>query len=330
MATNLTPQYHKAEEQYRRAATTEEELKWLEVMLKEMPKHKASEKLQSELKQRISRTKKELEAERKAPKRTQGVVIPRQGAGTVILLGGPNSGKSSLIRRLTRATPEVAPYPFTTRTAAPAMMPWEDVNVQLIDTPPITAAFMEPYLLNMIRAADLAVLLVDLGADEGIEQCQELLDRLNSTKTRLAAQSSLDEEDLGLSFTRTLLAPNKIDVPDAQERLELLHELCPLDLPEYVISTETGAGIEELRSAIYSGLNVVRVYTKQPTHKTADMERPFTLPSGATVLEVAEQVHKDFAEKFTFARIWGAGVHDGSVVKGDHEVHDRDIVELHI
>lgn len=330
MATNLTPQYHKAEEQYRRAATTEEELKWLEVMLKEMPKHKASEKLQSELKQRISRTKKELEAERKAPKRTQGVVIPRQGAGTVILLGGPNSGKSSLIRRLTRATPEVAPYPFTTRTAAPAMMPWEDVNVQLIDTPPITAAFMEPYLLNMIRAADLAVLLVDLGADEGIEQCQELLDRLNSTKTRLAAQSSLDEEDLGLSFTRTLLAPNKIDVPDAQERLELLHELCPLDLPEYVISTETGAGIEELRSAIYSGLNVVRVYTKQPTHKTADMERPFTLPSGATVLEVAEQVHKDFAEKFKFARIWGAGVHDGSVVKGDHEVHDRDIVELHI
>lgn len=330
MATNLTPQYHKAEEQYRRAATTEEELKWLEVMLKEMPKHKASEKLQSELKQRISRTKKELEAERKAPKRTQGVVIPRQGAGTVILLGGPNSGKSSLIRRLTRATPEVAPYPFTTRTATPAMMPWEDVNVQLIDTPPITAAFMEPYLLNMIRAADLAVLLVDLGADEGIEQCQELLDRLNSTKTRLAAQSSLDEEDLGLSFTRTLLAPNKIDVPDAQERLELLHELCPLDLPEYVISTETGAGIEELRSAIYSGLNVVRVYTKQPTHKTADMERPFTLPSGATVLEVAEQVHKDFAEKFKFARIWGAGVHDGSVVKGDHEVHDRDIVELHI
>lgn len=330
MATNLTPQYHKAEEQYRRAATTEEELKWLEVMLKEMPKHKASEKLQSEIKQRISRTKQELEAERKAPKKAHGVVIPRQGAGTVILLGGPNAGKSSLVRQLTRATPEVAPYPFTTRLAAPAMMPWEDIHVQLIDTPPITSAFMESYLLNMIRAADLAVLLVDLGTDEGIEQCQELLDRLNATKTRLAAQSTLDEADLGLSFTRTLLAPNKLDAPGAGDRLELLHELCPLDFPEYPISTETGAGVEELRTAIYRALNVVRVYTKQPTHKTADFERPFTLPAGSTVLDVAEQVHRDFAEKFKFARVWGTGVHDGIVVKGDHEVHDRDVVELHI
>lgn len=330
MATNLTPQYHKAEEQYRRAATTDEELKWLEVMLKEIPKHKASEKLQSELKQRISRTKKELEAERKAPKRSHGVRIPRQGAGVVVLLGGPNSGKSSLVRRLTRATPEVAPYPFTTRQAAPAMMPWEDVNVQLIDTPPITAAFMEPYLLNMIRAADLAVLLVDLGTDEGIEQCQELLERLQATKTRLAAASSLDEEDLGLSFTQTLLAPNKVDLPEAAERLTLLHELCPMEFAEYPISTESGEGIEALREAIYRALNVVRVYTKQPTHKSADMERPFTLRTGSTVLDVAEQVHKDFAEKFKFARVWGAGVHDGIVVKGDHQVHDRDIVELHI
>lgn len=330
MATNLTPQYHKAEEQYRRASTTEEELKWLEVMLKEMPKHKSSEKLQSEIKQRISRTKKELEAERKAPRRGHGVSIPRQGAGTVILLGGPNAGKSSLVRRLTRATPEVAPYPFTTRSASPAMMPWEDVYVQLIDTPPITATYLEPYMLGMIRSADLAVLLVDLGTDEGIEQCQELLDRLNATKTRLAARSSLGEEDLGLSFTGTLLAPNKIDAPGAADRLQLLHELCPLDLPEYVISTETGAGIEELKSAIYRALDVVRVYTKQPTHKQPDYDRPFTLRRGSTVLDVAEEIHRDFAEKLKFARIWGTGVHDGTVVKGDHELHDRDVVELHL
>jgi len=329
MATNLTPQYHKAEEEYRRAATTEDELKWLEVMLREMPKHKASEKLQSELKQKISKAKKELEAERKSGKKGHSVRIPRQGAGTAILLGGPNAGKSRLLAALTRATPEVAPYPFTTRTPLPGMMPWEDVMVQLLDTPPITSDYLEPYMQGLIRAADVAVLVVDLGADEGIEQLQEFLDRLADTKTRLAKESMLDEEDVGISYTKTLLAPNKIDAPGAAERLDLLHELCPLEFPEFVISAETGAGLEALRDAIYQALGVVRVYTKLPTAKTADFERPFTVRRGDTVLDVAALVHKDLAENFKFARVWGTAMHDGSVAKADYVLHDKDIVELH-
>jgi ribosome-interacting GTPase 1 len=331
MAANLTPQYLKAEEAYRRAATTEEEIKWLEVMLREMPKHKASEKLQSELKQKISRAKKDLEAERKSGKKSApGAKIPRQGAGTAIILGGPNAGKSRLVGSLTRATPEVAPYPFTTRTATPGMMPWEDVMVQLIDTPPITADFMETYMQGLIRGADVAVLMVDLGADEGIEQLQELLDRLSGTKTRLGKTSYLDEEDVGLSYTQTLVVPNKIDLPEAAERLELLHELCPLEFAEYVISAEQGAGLAELRDAIYRALDVVRVYTKTPTAKTADFDRPFTLRRGSTVLDVAEQVHKDFVERFKFARVWGANVHDGSTVKADYIPSDKDVLELHV
>src|SRR5215467_9000022 len=192
MATNLTPQYHKAEEQYRRAATTEEELHWLEIMYREMPKHKASEKLQSELKQKISRTRKDLDAERKAGKKGVSVRIPRQGAGTAVVLGPPNSGKSQLVAALTRARPEVAPYPFTTRAPLPGMMPWEDVMVQLVDTPPITHDYLEPYMQGLVRGADLALLMVDLGSDDGIDQLQELLDRLNDTKTRLGKTSHLD------------------------------------------------------------------------------------------------------------------------------------------
>jgi ribosome-interacting GTPase 1 len=329
MATNLTPQYHKAEEQYRRAANTEEELKWLEVMFREMPKHKGSEKLQSELKQKISRAKKDLESEKKSGKKTVGVRIPRQGAGTAILLGGPNAGKSQLLRGLTRATPEVAPYPFTTRAPLPGMMPWQDVMVQLIDAPPITRDVMETYMQGLIRGADLALVLIDLGADEGIEQCQEFLERLAATKTRLGRTNALDEDDLGVSYTRTFWVPNKIDLPDAPARLELLHELVPVDFEEYVISAESGTGLEDLRTAIYQSLGMVRVYTKLPTAKAADMERPYTIRAGGTVLDVAEQIHKDLVQQFRFARIWGTGVHDGTVVKGDHVVHDRDIVEVH-
>jgi len=181
----------------------------------------------------------------------------------------------------------------------------------------------------MIRGADLAVLLIDVGNDEGIEACQELLDRLNGTKTRLARTSSLNEEDIGLSYTQTLVAPNKMDLPDAAERLELLHELCPLDFAEHPISAQTGAGIEALREAIFRSLDVVRVYTKTPTAKEPDMQRPFTVRRGSTLLEMAGLVHKDFLETLKFARVWGSQVHPGTVVKGDYVLSDKDIVELH-
>lgn len=329
MAANLTPQYLKAEEEYRRAATAEEELKWLEVMLREMPKHKASEKLQAELKQKISRARKDAETERKTGKKGHGVRIPRQGAGTAVLLGGPNAGKSQLLASLTRATPEIAPYPFTTRAPQPGMMPWEDVSVQLIDMPPITKDFMEPYVQGIVRSADVAVLVVDLGSDDGIDEMQALLDRLGGTKTRLASTSSLDEEDVGISYTQTLLAPNKIDLADAGERLALMHELAPLDFAEFPVSAQEHTGLNALRDAIYRALDVVRIYTKLPTAKAADYAKPFTLRRGSTLADVAALVHKDLAAQLKFARVWGSQVHDASVVKGDYMLSDKDVVELH-
>ena len=330
MPANLTPQYLKAEENYRRAATLEEELQCLQVMLQEIPKHKGTDHLQAELKSKIAKVKKEVATEKSSGKKTRGLRIPRQGAGTAILLGGPNAGKSQLIASLTRATPEVAPYPFTTTVPNPAMMPWEDVSMQLIDTPPITADYMDTHLQGLVRAADLALLMVDLESDNGIEQCQEVLDRLSQTKTRLASKSRLDEEDVGLSYTQAFLVPNKIDAPGAPERLELLHELVPLDFTEYVISAAHGTGLETLRTAIYQSLDVVRVYSKLPTAKEADRDRPFTLRRGSQLLEMAGMVHKDFLARLKFARVWGSAVHDGTQVKGDYVLHDQDVVELHM
>lgn len=330
MPANLTPQYRKAEEAYRRATSAEEELAALEAMLAEMPKHKGTEKLQSDIKQKVSKARKELQAERRRGRRAAGIRILRQGAGTAVLLGGPNSGKSQLVCSLSRAHPEVASYPFTTRTPTPAMMPWQDVMVQLIDTPPITADYFDSYMHGVIRAADLALLLVDLGSDDGIPHCQEVLDKLAGTKTRLGRDSRLDEHDIGLSFTQTLLVPNKIDLPEAAGRLELLHELVPLDFSEYPVSAQQGTGLDKLREAIYDSLDVIRVYTKMPSAKRPDMQRPYTVRRDGTVFDVAEQIHKDFIEQFKFARVWGSHVHDGTVVKGEHVLSDKDVVEIHV
>ena len=330
MPANLTAQYLKAEEEYRRASTLDEEVQCLQVMLQEIPKHKGTDHLQAQIKAKIAKAKRELQADKRAGKKGRGIRIPRQGAGTAILLGGPNAGKSQLMTSLTRATPEVAPYPFTTQFPAPGMMPWQDVTVQLIDTPPITADYLEPFLYGLIRSADLALLLVDLGSDAGIEQCQEVLDRLAQTKTRLAGRSYLSEEDVGLSYTQTLLVPNKIDLAEAADRLGLLHALVPLDFPEFVISAQEQTGLEALRDAVYRAMDVVRVYSKLPSAKQADMDRPFTLRRGSTLWDMAGQVHKDYLEGLKFARVWGSAVHDGTTVKGDYVLHDQDIVELHM
>ncbi len=330
MPANLTQQYLKAEQEYRQASTPEEELACLQAMLREIPKHKGTDHLQAQLKSKIAKAKKEMQAEKKAGKKGRGVRIPRQGAGTAVIIGGPNAGKSQLLATLTRATPEIAPYPFTTHQPLPGMMPWQDVMVQLIDTPPITADYLESYMYGLVRSAELVLLLVDLGADSGIEQCQDVVDRMAQTKTRLGAKTYLSEDDVGLSYTRTILAPNKIDLPGASERLELLHELCRLEFEEYVISAKTGAGLEPLRDAIYAAMDVLRVYTKLPNTKEPDRDRPFTVRRGSCLLDLAGQVHKDYLEGLKFARVWGSAVHDATVVKGDYVLHDQDVVELHM
>jgi len=331
MAANLTPQYLRAEEEYRRAQTPEEELKWLQVMFAEIPKHKASEKMQVMLKTKISDVKKEIEASKGSSKKVgKSVKIPRQGAGTVVIIGGPNAGKSQLLSFLTKAKPEVAPYPFTTQTALPGMMAWNDVFVQLIDTPPITPDFFENYLFGYIRGADLVLLMVDLGDDDGIQQCQDVLDRFKDSKTRLAVESGLDEDDVGLSYTKTFLVANKCDLPDFADRLELFHEFCSVPFREFKISSVDGTGTDELKDAIFEAMNVLRVYTKQPTQKEPDRDRPFTLKKGSCVFDLCDQIHKDYAARFKFARVWGEAVHDGTVVKGDYEIHDCDVIEINV
>ncbi len=329
MPANLTPQYQKAEQAYRQATSVEEQLTCLQNMLKEIPKHKGTDKLQADLKHKIAKLKDEsAKASKKAaskPSRT----IPRQGAGRTVIVGPPNAGKSRLLSMLTRATPEVAPYPFTTREPIPGMMPWQDVVVQLIDTPAITADLFDPETQSLVRGADLVLLLLDLNNDDGLDQLIEVWNRFEASKTRLAKTTFLDEHDIGVTHTATMLVPNKTDAPEALDRWEIFRELLPFDLPTHLISAETGAGLEELRDAIYAAMDSIRVYTKHPKQKEPDRDRPFSLKLGSTLADLAELIHRDMAARLKFGKVWGTHVHDGTIVKPDYVLHEGDIVELH-
>lgn len=327
MAVNLPPQYHDAEAEYKKARTPEEKLVALKKMWVILPKHKASEKVQAILKTKISEVSDEVETAKTGPKKTTSYKIPKQGAGQIVLLGGPNSGKSSLLKKFTKANPEVAPYPFTTREPIPGMMEFEDVRIQLIDLPPITSDFFETYLTDFTRIADAAVLLVDLGDDDGPFAVEPVLEQLSARKRNLVSSIPEVEEDPTIFHVKTLMVANKIDADGASDRLDILKEMYSSRFNILPVSLERGDGVEELRKKLFEILGVMRIYGKQPG-KQPDMTSPFTIAIGGNVLDFAEKVHTDLAESLKSAKVWGSAQFDGQTVKRDHVLRDKDIVEL--
>ncbi|HET6422594.1 MAG TPA: GTPase [Planctomycetaceae bacterium] len=328
MPANLTPQYQKTEEEYRRAQSPAERLEILERMLVLIPKHKGTEKLQADLKTKLKETREELAVEKSAPK-TVGKVyrFPRQGAGTVVIIGGPNAGKSRILKELTKAEPEVAPYPFTTREPLPGMMAWEDIVVQLIDTPPVTEHQYEPALLNLVRTADLVLLAFDGSSDDSPEETAAAMQQFTQRHTYFAALTGFDEDDFSKLLVKTRLVVTRGQDPVVNDRLEFLREFTPISFPVLTVELDNPASRESLRNEIVAALQLVRLYTKTPG-KPADYSAPFTLPVGGTVEDLAGKIHRDLGEKVKSAKVWAFGSSDSRTVGKDHVLADRDLVEL--
>ena len=324
MPANLPPQYHEAEKRYRAANTPADKLAALEEMLAIMPKHKGTDKLQADIKRRISKLK-GLE-QKSGGKKTYGFNVKPEGAGQVALVGPPNSGKSSLVRALTRAEPEVADYPFTTRAPLAGMCPYEDVQVQLVDLPPLAEEYIEPWLPDLIRRADLLVIMLDLTEDPSHQL--SVVENLLGAKRIFLTDGPNQEDDRPGVIKPHLLLANKLDHQDAEETLELFREIVGTGREILPVSTVSFAGLAELPARIFQALNVVRAYTKTPG-KPADKHTPFILPRNSTVLDLAYKIHKDIAGRFQYARIWGGDKYDGQMVQRDYVLCDRDIIEIH-
>jgi small GTP-binding protein len=306
-----------AEKRFKQAETTADKIEALEEMMATIPRHKGTEKLQADLKKKMSVLRKEAEHSKKGGKR-ESFVVEQEGARQLALVGSPNSGKSQLLRALTHATPEVAEYPYTTRIPIPGMLLFENVRLQLIDLPPISPEYTESWVPQIIRNADAALWVVDLADDDVLERLEE-------------THKFLSEAHANLTDQKVLIVGNKTDAPGAAERAAIIREVHGNTFPMTTISAATASPVEveEFKRVVYDFLDVVRVYTKAPGKKP-DFADPYVVARGSTVLDVAEKVHRDFVENLKYARIWGEGKVDGIMVPRDFVVSEGDVLELHV
>jgi len=257
------------------------------------------------------------------------MTVQKEGAAQVPVIGIPNSGKSSIVNALTNASPTVAEYPFATYTIIPGMMEYENIQIQLLDTPPLvpgsTLALLPP---NLVRA-DALLIVIDLSGDP-LSQMESVTSELESMRIGIGKiPEETPEDEIIRHPKKSMIIGNKIDSTGAVENYEVLEELYRDDFPLLAISAARGTGLEELKLAIFRLLEIIRVYTKTPGQKP-DMDDPIVLPVGSTLADAATEVHKDFAANLKFARIWGSGKHDGVMAKRDHILQDGDIIELHM
>jgi ribosome-interacting GTPase 1 len=326
MPANLPPQYFEAEKRYRSARDPEEKIAALEEMLAIMPHHKGTDKLQAALRQKIAKFSQE--AERKfATARRAGFYIKREGAGQVMLVGPANTGKSQLLAAVTEAIPEIAEYPFTTKTPMPGMMKFEDIQIQLVDTPPIGYKEVRVLLSNVLRTADLIAIVIDLSR-EPVSQVEAALQGLREARIE-PLTDDVAQTTPGTYPRRMLIVGNKNELAGSNENWERLRSKYAKLFPLVSISAREGSGLEEFKRALYQALNIIRVYTKTPGSK-ADLSDPMILEKGSTLEEAAESLHKDFYQNLKYAVVWGSGKYDGQRVSKGHVLQDGDIVEFHI
>jgi len=329
MPTNLPADYFNAEERFRSATTTEDKIKHLEEMMGTIPKHKGTDHLRADLRKKLSKLKTAATSKKTSKKHVSAYHINKEGAGQIIIIGTTNVGKSSLVANQTNADPEVSAVPYTTWSALPGMMMIDNIQVQLIDTPPISDEYIDPEFLNLIRRVDLALIMIDLHANP-VQQFEFVLQKLQENRIAPKHLEGKIEVEGFLLHVPTLVVVNKYDSEEFEEHYQIFQELLGQEYPMVPVSVQTGHNMDTLKQTIFEKLSVIRVYSKAPG-KDVDKTAPFVVDQGIQMGDFAGKVHKDFQKNLKSAKIWGTSADfPGQMVSRDHVLEDEDVVELQI
>lgn len=383
MPANLPAEAEKALAKYQAARTIEDKIKALEEALSLIPDHKGTEKLRGRIKRRIAELKRE--AERKAAlkaARKDYFNIPKEGAAQIAIIGVANSGKSSLLKALTNAKPQISYYPLTTTLPTPGMMIYDNVELQLVELPAILTENLEETQftnrsIGFAKNSDLILILLDgeLDPAKQLEKILEILSESGITLKPKRCEIEIEKKDSGgirfVTFGRlkadtreiisllqsigiknavvkvsgdagiedfedlvirevvhkkAVIAVNKMDKIGSTS-LDLLRKITGSEeVPIIEISAEKGYGLEKLKQVILKSLDLIRVYTRKGGVKS---DKPIILPRNSTIRDLAEVIHREFAEKMRYARVWGRSVRiQGQRVGPDHILEDGDVVEI--
>jgi hypothetical protein len=321
MPANLPPQYFEVEKKYREAKDPQEKLVYLQQLLSIVPKHKGTEKVQAEIKTKISKLKTTISKQKKA-KGSGGAwyQVEKQGAGQIAVLGLPNCGKSSLLNTLTNAHADVALYPFTTQLPQVGMMVYEDIKIQIVDTPPLHDD-APPWLFGLYRNADIMLIVLDITSDI-FEDFKKIERAINDKNIFVKQHEFGDVKD-------TLIVLGKIDNEENTQVIDRFVTQYKDDFPIIPVSATNAKGIDKLKKEIFKKLDIIRVYTKK-IGKPIVKDDPVVLEQGTTVIDAAEHIHKDFKRDLKYARLWNDSDYSGQRVEKNHILQDGDVIEFHV
>ena len=303
-------------------------------MLAIMPKHKGTDHLKAQLRARLSRLMADLEhgaSKGQRGGRTEPFSLPKEGGGRATLIGPTNVGKSLILNKTTGARSRVGSYELSTQEPVPGMLTYEDVRVQLVDTPPISNPSTQGRLYGLLRNTDVFVIVVDLTMD-AVGQVEDVLSALGDWNFALLGRDENSSRGNPWLTKPTVIVGNKADIPGALDQYMILESKFRERYPLIMASAEEDVGFDELAREVFDALKVIRVYTKSPRVKVEDYDpsEPLVLPIGATVIEAATQLHKELAQSLRYTVLWGdSGKFSGQHVGRGHRLTDRDIIELH-